>query len=320
MSKPLISIIVPIYNVEQYLEKCIDSLQSQSLNEIEIILVDDGSPDKCGEICERYAKNDCRIKVIHKPNGGLSDARNVGIKNASADFLMFIDSDDWIDSKTCETIYRASEDNNADVVVFGMKLVYDDGRIVQRHKGVVSKTPTHLECMRSLIYHIPDAGIFNNACNKMFRRELFDGITFPVGRCAEDQGTVYKVLHKAKRVYVVEELFYNYYQRNGSISYVDFSPKLACDRFFLGLERIDFFHDNYPELEDLEIARVMGETIVCIVKFKGNKDYLAIRNDMVLFRNKYKSKHSIISKYSRRYKMYYYCYPLFWFYARYILK
>ena len=319
-NSPFVSIIVPVYNVEQYLPRCVDSLINQTYQNIEIILVDDGSPDNCGKICDEYAKQDQRVKVIHKPNGGLSDARNVGIENSQGDYLMFIDSDDWIELNTCEILYNASINYEADVIVFEMKLVFDDGKIMKRHRGIISHTPSHLECMQSLIYHIFDGGIFNNACNKMFHKALFNGVSFPIGRCAEDQGTVYKVLHKAKKIYVVDELLYNYYQRSGSISFVDFSPKLACDRFYLGLERIDFFHSNYPSLEDMEIARVMGETIVCIIKLKGIKEYSDIRQEMIEFKNKYSGKRKILSKYSRRYKMYCYCYPLFWLYAKFLLK
>ena len=114
--KSLVSVIVPIYKVEKYLNKCVDSIINQSYKNLEIILVDDGSPDKCGEICDKYAEKDSRVKVIHKENGGLSDARNAGIDIAKGDYLLFVDSDDWITSNICEVLIKNANDNLSDII------------------------------------------------------------------------------------------------------------------------------------------------------------------------------------------------------------
>ena len=320
MTEPLVSIIVPIYNVEQYLQRCVDSLINQTYRNLEIILVDDGSPDRCGEICDDYAKGDSRIKVIHKSNGGLSDARNKGLDMASGDYVMFVDSDDWIDSQTCENSIRNAIGNNADIVVFGMYLFYDNGRLVKRNKGIISSTPSHEECMRSLIYKIPEAGIFNNVCNKMFHRRLFTGITFPVGLYAEDQGTIYKLIHKADKVYVCDKHFYYYYQRNGSISHVEFSPKLVGDRFDLNLERLNFLKDYYPSVVDLQIAKMLGDAYISIIKLKGVPEVNEVRIKMIEFIKNNKDNERRLAKYSNRIMLHYYCYPLFLLYVKLFIK
>ena len=120
---PHVSVIVPVYNVEEYLRKCIDSIVAQTLKDIEIILVDDGSTDGSGTICDEYASQDKRVRVVHKINGGLSSARNTGIEAASAPFLMFIDSDDWVEPNFCEKPYLAAKNNNADLVLFSFRIV-----------------------------------------------------------------------------------------------------------------------------------------------------------------------------------------------------
>ena len=125
--KSLVSVIVPIYKVEKYLNKCVDSIINQSYKNLEIILVDDGSPDKCGEICDKYAEKDSRVKVIHKENGGLSDARNAGIDIAKGDYLLFVDSDDWITSNICEVLIKNANDNLSDIIACNQYESFDGG-------------------------------------------------------------------------------------------------------------------------------------------------------------------------------------------------
>ena len=187
-----ISIIVPVYKVEDYLSRCIDSLINQTYQNLEIILVDDGSPDRCGEICDEYAKFDERIKVIHKPNGGLSDARNKGLDIATGDFIIFVDSDDWIDVKTCEIVLDNAIKNKAEIVVFGVNNVYADGR-VKRFPPLQVGAISNSDAIKSLMYNVLQYGIFNYACNKLYSRRLFDKIKFAKGRLAEDQGVTYKL-------------------------------------------------------------------------------------------------------------------------------
>ena len=129
--KKLISIVLPIYNVENYIEKCMESVLNQTYKNIEIILVDDGSPDNCPIICDQYVKEDNRVKVVHKENGGLSDARNAGIKVANGDYITFIDSDDYVDKDYVEFLYNTIEETDADIAIGGHRVIYDSGKIIE---------------------------------------------------------------------------------------------------------------------------------------------------------------------------------------------
>ena len=132
-----ISIIVPVYNVENDLDRCVKSIMQQTYKNIEIILVDDGSPDRCPEMCDKYAQQDSRIKVIHKENGGLSDARNVGLNEAGGDFVMYVDSDDYIESDSCEQLLKTMQED-VDFVVGALREVKKEGTTYQRHSNLVS--------------------------------------------------------------------------------------------------------------------------------------------------------------------------------------
>jgi glycosyltransferase involved in cell wall biosynthesis len=210
-----ISIIVPIYKVEQYLRKCVESILAQTYTNIEIILVNDGSPDNCGKICDEYAKKDNRIKVIHKENGGLSSARNAGLDTATGDLIGFIDGDDFIDKDMYETLYKLLVENNVDLVECSFKIVkscklkplqtdkINDGRI---------EMGDNLFALRKLLEH----PIRNVAWNKLYKRELFDDLRYP-DKLYEDGFLTYKIFYKLKKYIFIELDKYNYVQREDSI-------------------------------------------------------------------------------------------------------
>lgn len=217
-SQPLVSIIVPVYNVEDVLTRCLDSLRGQSLRDIEIILVDDASPDRCGEICDWYAMKDTRFRVIHHPeNQGVSVARNTGIANASADYLMFVDSDDWVHEDFCKDAYECAVNNQADLVMFRFqsensypRFRWKDSSIM--HNGI----KTRLEAME--LIETSRKGVGPAVWNKLYRKELFQNISFPPGYFHEDSGTTYKLVWKASRIYFLNKVLYNYCYHGGSIS------------------------------------------------------------------------------------------------------
>ncbi len=214
MKKDIISVIVPIYNVEKYLNRCIDSIINQTYKNLEIILVDDGSPDNCPKICDEYAKKDDRIKVIHKENGGLSDARNKGIKIASGEYIGFVDSDDYIDEKMYEYLLKLIKDNNAEISVCGYKKVYSEEiEYISYGKDTVLDTT---EGLKTLLYN-NDVG--NYVWNKLFLTSSFkeNNIEFPKGKIMEDILTTYKLYEKANRIAIGTDEFYNYVQRENSI-------------------------------------------------------------------------------------------------------
>ena len=242
MSKPLISVIVPIYNVEQYLDKCITSIVNQSYKNLEIILVDDGATDKCPDICDKWAIKDDRIVVIHKENGGLSDARNSGLNIAKGEYISFIDSDDWIDLNFYEVLYNSLLSNNAQISASEVLWVYDDHQKKEEYfyeKKIFSSE----EALQTLIR---GSGFYAIACNKLYKATVFDGIRFPVGKLHEDEFVVYKLIDKAESLVLCKEVNYYYRQRQGSITKQWSIEHLdVLEAYF---ERSDFLKYNYPNL------------------------------------------------------------------------
>ncbi len=209
---PLVSVIVPVYNIRKYIDRCLSSLKNQTLKEIEIIVIDDGSTDGSGEICDRYAETDTRFVVVHKTNEGLSAARNDGIVTARANYLLFVDGDDWVEPCFCEKPYGVFTNEAVDVVVFQ----HFHHRRITNHKNKFPKKGV-----------IPKKDIFEKywhfisdfTWNKMYRRRLFDTILFPVGHLCEDVAVTSKVLYKANSVFLLNECLYHYRDyRPGSIS------------------------------------------------------------------------------------------------------
>ncbi|MDD3341522.1 MAG: glycosyltransferase family 2 protein [Bacilli bacterium] len=241
----LISIVVPIYNVEKYLRKCLESIINQTYKNLEIILVDDGSPDKCGEICDDFEKIDKRIKVIHKKNGGLSDARNCGLEIAIGKYMCFIDSDDYIELDMVEKLYKAICKENADISICGMMIEYEDGRKINKtkknnYKKIMDKM-SGLKMLNSFY-------LFDMAtCDKMFKTELFgNDIRYPIGKKSEDFYTTYKLFFKANKSIYIPEALYHYYQRENSIS----RNKNNIDRAYIdgSIDQLNFFKKEIPSL------------------------------------------------------------------------
>lgn len=211
----LVSVIIPVYKIESYIDRCIQSIRNQTYKNLEIILVDDGSPDMCGEICDQYAEADERIQVIHKANGGLSDARNAGILVARGKYLLFVDGDDFIHEKLVERVIRCAEEKQADIVVFDYISVEEDtGREDAWSMGIARNKVMNAEMDPRLLVTTP------GAWNKLYRRDFWmsTGLLYPVGRNFEDLSTTPKLLLKAKRVvYLNSEPLYYYILRDGSI-------------------------------------------------------------------------------------------------------
>lgn len=212
--KSLVSVIVPIYKVEKYLNKCVDSIINQSYKNLEIILVDDGSPDKCGEICDKYVEKDSRVKVIHKQNGGLSDARNAGIDIAKGDYLLFVDSDDWINKYMIENLVLFATDKNLDIVECKFISVHDRREIKDEVNVGECKIFSNIEALEN---HFNGEGVYRCVWNKLYRKYLFDDLRFPKGKVAEDLHTTYKLLFKANKVGLIDFVGYYYYIRENSI-------------------------------------------------------------------------------------------------------
>ena len=244
MKKDLISIIVPIYNVEQYLKKCVDSLVNQTYKNIEILLIDDGSTDSSGKIADELANKDDRIKVFHKKNGGLSDARNYGIEKASGKYLSFIDSDDYVSYKMMEILHKNIIDNNCDVSICSYLEFLNEDEIFNDYnneKIMLYNSEEAIKCLFS------DCSFGNFAWNKLYKKELFDEIRYPKGYKMEDIGTTYKIFYKSKKIVYSDFKLYYYFQRQNSILH-KIDNKLMQDKFDLEYERYVFINNVYADM------------------------------------------------------------------------
>lgn len=286
-----ISIIVPVYNVEKYLSKCLESIINQTYNNLEIILVNDNSTDRSGEICDNYKLLDNRIRVIHnQKNEGISVVRNIGLEAASGEFIGFVDSDDWIEQEMFEKLVYIIESEKADIVQCGYKHIYENGGIkrtfANSHK-VFNNNEDILEA-----YFLK--GIINSVLwNKIYRKELFKDIKMVNGRCHEDTMAITELLLIAQRVIIIEDELYNYLKRSESIMTYDFTAKkmdkiFACEYIVnLCVEKAEKYVDDakitlcmiciylYEELEKSNVLNKEEFARNIINKFKEN--YNSIR-------------------------------------------
>jgi len=258
--KPVLSVIVPIYNVEQYLTKCLESIVNQTYKNLEIILVDDGSNDNSPAICDEYAEKDSRVKVIHKVNGGLSDARNVGIQHSSGKYIAFIDSDDWIDANWCKVLIGNLVQEQADISVSGI-ISESNGicKCLTSEYGNQVFSETGIEMMSR---YFQTAWV---AWDKIYKAELFDGIRFPVGEINEDEAIVLQLLEKCSKVVYTNEVFYHYIHRPSSITTSSFSPKkFAWYRHCR--DNLAWIREHHPELTEAAAARYRGAILYSLTE------------------------------------------------------
>lgn len=246
--KPLISIIIPVYNVKRYVGKCLDSIMRQKYENLDIVVVDDGSSDDSGEICDNLVKKDERIRVFHKKNGGLSDARNFGLKKAKGDIVAFVDGDDFVSEDYVSAMYEEMTRNNVDVVVCGYNLVKPKKEVMSG-KEAAAKLLTQQENIDIV------------AWNKLYKKSLFvdNNIWFPKGKKHEDTLTTYKVLSKARRVVYLDEVLYCYVEREGSIMQIGKLEEKLEMRELAAKEAVDYFSDDGDLKQAAEIALLLAK-------------------------------------------------------------
>lgn len=248
----LISVIIPIYNTEKYLQACVDSVLSQTYANLEIILVDDGSTDTSGFVCDQYAEKDGRVVVIHKENAGMSSARNVGLDRAKGDYICFVDSDDYIAENLCETAIRAFHKGKIDIVAFDIILTDEDGKPIDQIESSHGMFREREETLCKLLKN----HLSNYAWNKIYARRVFDGICFPEGYSWEDVGTTYKLLMNADGLVSIPEKLYYYRQRKTSIIH-NITAKALKDIFVMQKSRYDDLLGIYPEVAELALPLVL---------------------------------------------------------------
>ena len=251
--QPKVSVIVPIYKVEKYIHKCINTILSQTFTDFELILVDDGSPDKCGEICEQYALNDSRIKVVHKENGGLSDARNVGIDVASGKYIYFIDSDDWIASDSIVSLLNFAEDNNCEIVQGGFYYTYEENLLYSNGHIKENSEPFCIDKTEAIKGLIQNEHIKNFAWGKLYLTSIVKKHKFIKGVFFEDSYWQHLILHEITKYGIIPSPLYFYRQRTNSIS-GEFSIK-NLDLLKGYEERISFIKMYYPQFYELMIDK-----------------------------------------------------------------
>lgn len=273
---PKVSIIVPIYNVEKYLDRCVESLVNQTYTDIEIILVDDGSPDACPKMCDKWAKKDARIKVVHKQNGGLSDARNAGIDAAAGEYLTFIDSDDYVkDTYTEYLMSLFSYSKSAKVTACNHYIIRDEKQIKNAEFDgvVVFDRKTAFE---NVLYH---DRVDVSACMKIYHRSVFDTIRYPKGRRYEDTYVFGDILNTTEEFVYGGTPQYYYFQRDESIVNGEFSHHRL--EFIESVERLVDACKKYPEFSDGCIRR-LSHARLSVLRYMENCDekYFELRKKL----------------------------------------
>lgn len=292
---PLVSVIVPVYNTEDYLIQCLDSLKGQLLSNIEIILIDDGSTDGSGYICDRYVEEDPSFKVIHKTNEGLSAARNDGLRIAVADYIMFVDSDDWVDSSFCKSPFFVAIENNAELVAF---LYTKHGKRFSRRQASFPKEGlTSKQEMLTSLWQITEGF----AWNKLYHRKLFDQeeLRYPKGYLCEDLAVTHRIIHNANNIYVLNEFLYHYRScRPGSITN-NRSAKLLHDSLQFHFKRIEDLKQWGYEYET-ELERVA--LLYLVIMGRDNK--LSYKCDAIIRESNSFSDTTISLKWRLMFRLY----------------
>ncbi|PWK93828.1 glycosyltransferase involved in cell wall biosynthesis [Hallerella porci] len=269
MKQPLVSIIVPIYKVEPYLRRCLDSIVKQTYTNLEIILVDDGSPDGCPQICDEYAAKDKRIVVIHKENGGLSDARNAGLDICKGEYISFVDSDDWVSENYIEVMLNIAIKENADISICNHNFVHNDGS----KKNIIfeERTYTKKEALKKII--LQQTLPWGASWGKIYKRKIFNKYKFPVGIIHEDDYTSYKFIYEADKIVCIDKTLYNYFQRSDSISKLD----TTYDFTEVRKNQLTFLLENKEyELAELTAINLCWHYLnsYCAKKEDGKKNFL----------------------------------------------
>lgn len=295
----LISVIVPVYNVEKYIHQCIDSILSQTFTDFELILVDDGSPDQCPQICDRYVEQDQRIHVIHQKNGGLSAARNAGIDwafaNSDSQWITFIDSDDWVHPELLERLYLAAVNRDTSVSVCGYietaetETENDIGQLSPElwdaesfyAQKQVESAPVQLWTPEDFyVQYNVNASV---AWGKLYKKECFSKIRYPIGKIHEDEFITYKILFEHKKIAFIDAPLYAYFSNPNGIMKTKWRPERLCG-IEARMEQIAYFSENHFELARNRAIKgllwgIKGQLEAVI--FNNEKEYITYLRKML---------------------------------------
>ena len=262
-----VSVIIPVYNVQDFLKKCVESVISQTLTDIQIILVDDGSTDNSGKICDEYAKKDKRIIVIHKQNQGLGFARNTGLDEANGKYIFFLDSDDWVLPYSLEQLFNTAEQNNADIVCYSLNKVYDRNQtdFIQEDKQVQILTDKN-DLMKKYML----SEISSTAWSKLYKHNVWENLRFTDVRIHEDAWIGHLVIDKCNTVVITNQKYYAYYQRPESLVRSNFK-ELNFKCIEVGKRYVEFCNEKYPALANYAYYNLIERQLYILDKMKNDK-------------------------------------------------
>lgn len=270
MENSLISVIVPVYNVEPYLRQCLDSIISQTYRNIEIIVIDDGSTDGCPQICDEYRERDGRVVIFHTENRGLSAARNLGIDKARGEWIMFVDSDDWVEPDYCRLPYEAAVEHDADLVIFSI-ILEGSTEESQKQDNNISGV---LSAREAVVNGRPAAW------NKFYHRSLFNMVRYPEGRLFEDIATTHRIIYQAKKIIFLNERLYHYRIRKDSLSHKK-DKRFYRELFRAYLQRYeDLLSYGFPR-EKME-QKMLSESLHFLLRMEPGDDPLLARAEAIV--------------------------------------
>lgn len=264
-----ISVVIPVYNVEKYLSECLDSVINQTYKDLQIILVDDGSTDFSGKICDVYAEKDNRITVVHQKNAGAGAAKNTGLELIDGDYFSIIDSDDYIELDMYEKMVNSLEKYNADIVQCLFRNVYVNDSFDRKYKikGNYPKVLTSKRFLKEYLYDWKYAIFWN----KLFKSSLLKEIRFPVGRKIDDEFFTYKLVCNAKKVVNIDNILYNYRMRKTSVMNENNSDRLIYDRIDCFVERYDYIRRKYPSLNKKYLTKLYDSLLYYKTQVKNTE-------------------------------------------------
>ena len=281
MGQPLISVIVPVYKAEDYLHKCVQSICNQTYKNLEIILIDDGSPDRCGEMCDAFAKEDARIRVFHKENGGQSSARNLGLNNMTGEYVGFLDSDDWIEPDMYSHLYGLIEKHNAQIACCGVCLDYPNGRVSHFNPLYPEDNQLRIfttnEALRETLQNIR---VTYSPCDKLYHKDIFDGMRMTEGKIFEDMEILPKLVERAQIVVYDPTPKYHYIMTETSTIRGTYNLRRMTEADIVR-EKAEDYKVRHPDLYDEAMGRYIATCLSIIHQSKGLADCAARRKELI---------------------------------------
>lgn len=284
----LVSVIITVYNVENYLQRCIKSVIDQSYLNLEIILVDDGSSDGSSDICDRYSLLDARVQVLHKKNGGVAHARNAGLNLAQGQYIYFVDSDDFIAEDAIDLLYKSIISHNADIATHSFVIYRGEGADTRSYTFASNREQvlSNDDALGKLLY---ENSVTTSPCMKLYKRKLFgSSIRFPAGKMCEDLGTIYKLFSASDKVVLNSIPKYFYYLREGSLTKSGFNSS-SMDGLDIAKEQLSFISMKHPAQITAAKYRLFAEAVYIIMKLPLDRNlYKYERKELLKVINSYK--------------------------------